>query len=263
MNQKIYDSYGRFFLNDFERYADPSIILINVFEGNIPNDSKNFQKIKFLPFQCPIHNKFIKFFSKLYEARGLKISQVKNPSNNKIELKFQMNFRYDAIKFSHKVFSINLVRNQIKESDFLLWTDADLRCFKKFSQDDLNSFLPNKDQIMSYLGRTLFPPQNPYSECGFLGFNLKHNMFDSFITRMIEVYSTGEIFSHQEWHDSWIWDEVRKEFENMGYKFKNISGKYENTEHPFVNCGLQEYFDHLKGPKRKIIGKSHESDFIN
>ena len=262
MNQKIYDSYGKFFLDDFEEYADPSIFLLNVFEGELPNNLKNFQKVKFIPFQCPIHNKFMRYFSKLYEARGLKITQTKNNSNNKIEIKFQMNFRYDAIKFSYKVFSINFVKSLIKESDYLIWTDADLRCFKKFSSNDLNSFLPNKDQIMSYLGRTLFPLQNPYSECGFLGFNIKHKMFDSFITRMIEVYSSGEIFSHEEWHDSWIWDDIRREFEKNGYKFKNISGKFENIEHPFVNCGLQEFFDHLKGPERKIKGKSHDNDFV-
>ena len=65
----------------------------------------------------------------------------------------------------------------------------------------------------------------------------------------------------KEWHDSWIWDEVRKEFEVQGVHFKNISGNAVHLEHPFINCGLGEYFDHLKGPERKKIGKSMDFRF--
>ena len=116
---------------------------------------------------------------------------------------------------------------------------------------------------MSYLGRDSFPKNNPYSECGFLGFNLKHKNFNNFLDRMIEIYITGEIFSFQEWHDSWIWDKVREEFEAEKISFKNISGNFSHVEHPFVNCGLQKFFDHLKGPDRKKKGQSFDQDFIN
>ena len=39
----------------------------------------------------------------------------------------------------------------------------------------------------------------------------------------MKIYETGEIFSLDEWHDSFIWDHVRKEFTNQknGF-FKNI-----------------------------------------
>jgi hypothetical protein len=60
-----------------------------------------------------------------------------------------------------------------------------------------------------------------------------------------------------------VWDEVRKEFEAHGVHFKNISGKAVHLEHPFINCGLGEYFDHLKGPERKKMGKSLDSDYEN
>ena len=114
---------------------------------------------------------------------------------------------------------------------------------------------------MSYLGRTHFPPGRPYSECGFLGFNLKHEEFKRFINRMVEVYSSGEIFSYVEWHDSWIWDQIRQEFEEKNINFKNISGPiFEKLEHPFVNCNLGKFFDHLKG-NRKNTGSSHKEDY--
>ena len=111
---------------------------------------------------------------------------------------------------------------------------------------------------MSYLGR-----KKPwYSECGFLGFNLKHKDFKDYIKRVIDIYTTGEIFSLEQWHDSWIWDLVRNEFEeNRGSVFKNISGKGYELEHPFINCGLEEFFDHLKGPSRKEEGQSPDIDY--
>ena len=103
---------------------------------------------------------------------------------------------------------------------------------------------------MSYLGR-----KDSYSECGFLGFNLKHPEFYNYINRVINIYITGEIFSLKEWHDSWIWDHVRIEFEEKNILFKNISGKGYAHHHPFINSGLENFFDHLKGPvrKRKVI----------
>ena len=79
---------------------------------------------------------------------------------------------------------------------------------------------------------------------------------------MIEIYLSGEIFSLKEWHDSWIWDHVRREFEKSNIVFKNLSGeKFEQLEHPFVNCNLGKYFDHLKGP-RKSAGYSPKEDYI-
>ena len=55
---------------------------------------------------------------------------------------------------------------------------------------------------------------------------------------------------------------MRYEFEE--YKktnFKNISGKGFELEHPFINCGLEEFFDHLKGPNRKKEGRSFLDDY--
>ena len=114
---------------------------------------------------------------------------------------------------------------------------------------------------MSYLGRTNFPPERPYTETGFLGFNLKHSQFKQFINRMVEVYCSGEIFSFVEWHDCWVYDHVRKEFEEKNINFKNISGPiFEKLAHPFVNCNLGKFFDHLKGDRKKS-GSSYNEDY--
>ena len=100
------------------------------------------------------------------------------------------------ICFSYKVFAINYSLKYIGNEDFLIWTDADLRCKKDFSSDDLIQFMPEENQLMSYLGRTEFPPERPYSECGFLGFNIKHPHFKDFLGRMVEIYTLKD-FDYQ------------------------------------------------------------------
>ena len=139
--------------------------------------------------------------------------------------------------------------------------DADIRCLKPFAAADLMTFFPDQQQIMSYLGRDAFPPENPYSECGFLGFNPRHPETRNYLNRVKAVYTTGEIFSLTQRHDCWVWDRTREEFEARANEFKNISGPAAGLDHPFINTGLGKFFDHLKGPARKAAGKSNLSDY--
>ncbi len=239
MNAKLYEQYGKIFLEEFDKFAGENIKLLNIFE-ELENSNLNTKKIININFDDSKHKKFLRYFGNLYEAGGLKITVFNENGQKKINL--NNNFRYNAIKFSYKVFAVNYSLNYISDEDFLVWTDADLRCKKDFSSDDLIQFMPEENQLMSYLGRTEFPPERPYSECGFLGFNIKHPHFKDFLSRMVEIYISGEIFSFEEWHDSWIWDRVRNEFENKGINFKNISGpKFQKIEHPFVNCDLESF----------------------
>lgn len=264
MNNNILKSYGKRFLDEFDRHANNNLSLINIFEGDIPKDiNSTYSKIKTIKLDCTQHQKFLNYFGQFYQAKGFKISHKIDSQTQKINFHIDRDYRFDAIRFSFKVFSINYCLKYIEGNDYLIWTDADLRCLRKFSQKDLMQFMPDSECLMSYLGRTfrLKPNDEAYSECGFLGFQINHSMFSSFINRMIEVYLSGEIFSFAQWHDSWVWDRVREEFEFKNVKFKNLSGIYENCEHPFINTNLGNYFDHLKGPKRKIDGKSKASDY--
>ena len=258
MNKQLYDLYGSRFINEFMLSADENIKLFIIFEGEIPEEMINKKhNIFFIPLLSEMHSRFIKFFGPLYEARGIKVKLFKENGEQKINIR--TDYRFDAIRFSFKPFSVHQSLKYIPDDlDYLIWTDADLRCKKNFTVDDMNPFLPKKNELMSYLGR-----KNNYSECGFLGLNLKHPEFKNFINRIIDIYVSGELFSLQEWHDSWVWDHVRREFENNNVLFKNISGKGYEHHHPFINSGLEKYFDHLKGPSRKLSGKSPEKDYIS
>ena len=258
MNKKLYEQYVNRFIDEFANCDSEDLKLFIVFEGEYPEEILNIKKNVFaIPFLSKKHQLFIKYFGKLYEANGLRLKKIID--NGQQKLNISNDYHFNSIKFSFKPFSIDLALEYIPEDlNYLIWTDADLRCKKQFDFSSLNKFLPDESFLMSYLGR-----KKPwYSECGFLAFNLKHKDFRDYINRVINIYTSGEIFSLEQWHDSWIWDHVRYEFEE--YKktnFKNISGKGFELEHPFINCGLEEFFDHLKGPNRKKEGRSFSDDY--
>lgn len=257
MNRKLYDFYGKNFLVEFSKYSSKDIKLFIIFEGEHPEEAMHIgDNIIIVPLICPEHQIFMRKFGHLEEAKGLRIKIFDENGQKKIN--FHNDYRFNAVRFSFKPFAIYQSLDYIpNDLDYLIWTDADLRCKKKFSAEDLLQFMPDSDQIMSYLGR-----KEAYSECGFLGFNIKNMDTRKFIKRVIDVYHTGEIFSYAQWHDSFIWDVVRVAYENqLKLKFKDISGEGFEKAHVYINTGLDEFFDHLKGPERKVAGKSFEEDY--
>ena len=85
--------------------------------------------------------------------------------------------------------------------------------YKKIDEDWIKKHIHRDDCMMTYLGRG-----NHYSECGFLYFNLKHKDTIAYANRMKSLYDTDGIYNLKEQHDSYVWDYVRKEFENRGTK---------------------------------------------
>ena len=254
-NEILFEEYGKRMVEEFSEKSDGTVSLAVIFEGKkFPNLS--LKNIAFTCFNHPGHQDFIRKFAHLHEARGLRINLT---SNNQINI--SQDYKFDAVRFSFKIFSLLQALEIFRPSGCFAWLDADVRCLKEFGSRDLLRFFPGDNQLMSYLGRDNFPPDSPYSECGFLGFNSKHPMTLKFLGRMAEIYQNGEIFSQEQWHDSWIWDQTRIEFESRMVEFKNISGAASSTEHPFINTDLGIFFDHLKGPKRKEMGQSLTQDY--
>ena len=250
-NEKIYSEYAKNLLDTFILKADESIRLNIFYEGNFDEikNKYNFKndKIRFFEFKSADWDIFYKKFGHLVEANGYKLTQ----KNQKVILDGP-NYKWQAVKFSFKVFSIYLASKLQGISDDIVWIDADTICNNSINKDNMKKFLPNEDELMSYLGRDNFPPDFPHSETGFIGFNLKHKKFNSFIKTAISIYTTGEVFALKHYHDCVVYDTTRAIFEMTGTKFKNLSGDFISESHPFVKCELGNYFDHLKGERKKI-----------
>lgn len=158
------------------------------------------------------------------------------------------NYRFDAVRFAHKVAAIELAFFG-GVSDSLVWMDADCVTHAMVDRRWLSRLVGRSD--VAYLAR-----DRKYSECGFMVFR-RNSAGEQFIENFAELYRTDEIFNLAEWHDSWVFDQVRKRLPNLRYV--SLSGGAEKTSHPLVNGPLGARLDHCKGG-RKALGRSKRSD---
>lgn len=157
------------------------------------------------------------------------------------------NYRFDAVRFAHKVAAIELAY-RVGTADVLVWIDADCVTHAEVDAAWLSSLLGDAD--FGYLRRA-----HKYPECGFL--LIRRNQAGAeFLRRVVRQYRTDALFGLDEWHDSWVFEHVRK---SMPMACASLSGDAEATGHPLVNGPLGARLDHLKG-KRKAAGKSLRAD---
>lgn len=159
-------------------------------------------------------------------------------------------FKWDAVRFSHKVYSIfHAAKNT--DADWLIWMDADMVCHNPVNVNFLHHMCP-VDIDICFLGRT-----GKYSECGLYAVNLKSDSGKLFLSKFQEAYDQGTIFSFDEWHDSFVFDQVRQ---SMQLRERDWSaGIIKGEGHPIINSVWGTYLDHLKG-NRKVSGKSFARD---
>jgi hypothetical protein len=161
-------------------------------------------------------------------------------------------FKWDAVRFSHKVYAI-LHCAQTTDADVLIWMDADTICHSPISLENLEKLIP-ADKDLCFLGRN-----GKYTECGLYAMNLKSPAVQVFLKRFQQMYDDAEngIFKQDEWHDSFIFDVVRKQtaLNELDWSGHLISGE----GHPLINSKWGAYLDHLKGD-RKTMGRSKLSD---
>lgn len=169
-------------------------------------------------------------------------------------------YRKQSVRFCHKVFCLKFVLDSInnhkkvyaenKEKDenlmppprYLIWMDADVLTARQVTLQEIKECLPKEGDAVSYMGRKDWP----HSECGWLAFDVEKNGGDV-IDRMIAVYVSDEVYKHQEWHDSWIFDKIRKPED----KWTNLTdGKPGMDIWPQSPMG--KWSRHFKGPEAKM-----------
>jgi len=161
-------------------------------------------------------------------------------------------FKWDAVRFAHKVYSIFACAQEC-DSDMLLWMDADTICHSPITILDLERLCP-ADRDICFLGR-----RGKYTECGLYALNLQKPATQMFLKRFQQYYDDAEtgIFTLDEWHDSFVFDVVRKTvaLNSLDWSSHLIAGE----GHPLINSDWGAYLDHLKGD-RKTAGKSSRKD---
>ena len=163
-------------------------------------------------------------------------------------------FKWDAIRFSHKVYSIFHCAD-ICNTDMLMWMDADMYCHSPIDYDTIVSLHPT-DADLYYVGR-----ERKWPECGLYTIDLTTKMGKMFLKKFKWVYDNAEegIFTMDEWHDSFVFEEVRKTLKIDCYNWGK--GLVRGEGHPLINSVWGAYLDHLKGG-RKSEGKSRKTDLL-
>jgi len=165
-------------------------------------------------------------------------------------------YKYDSVRFCYKPYSIAQALQDYSHLEYtrLLWIDSDTVFHKPIDEDWITENLYKQDALMSYAGRV-----NYYSETGLLLFNLAHANTENYINSVRKLYDNDLIYLLKEWHDSYIWDSVRRQYEAKGNAFYNLAQDV-HTKVPGGHILAYLYgdtIDHMKG-KRKRQGYSKE-----
>jgi len=163
-------------------------------------------------------------------------------------------FRWDAVRFSNKVYSV-WKSSKITSAEALLWMDADMFCHSPITLEKINQMCP-QEKDLAFLGR-----EKKFTECGLYYINLRSQKSVEFIEKFQKFYENAEsgIFTLTEWHDSFVFDAIRKLvlLDELNWSQGLIHGE----GHPLINCEWGAYLDHLKG-SRKETGRSHKKDLL-
>lgn len=252
----------------FKKYGER---MIDTFLTNWPNTQRilvyteNFE----MPIQFTRDPRLIvRDISQIQTLTAFKNRNANNPKANGYwpdENQTLKNFKFDAVRFSHKVFALYDASHNLPEgAKAIVWLDGDTVTHRKVPENFIERIAPRNYidvsgkhpyGIAAYLGRV-----KQYSECGFVVYNCKHPMMKDFWETFINLYITDELFNLQEWHDSFIFDHVRKIYEARGMKNHNLTPRH-STGHPFINCELGDYMDHMKGA-RKQHGRSKKNERV-
>lgn len=163
-------------------------------------------------------------------------------------------YRKQAVKFCHKVFAIKFALESIKKAKadkapdaprHLIWLDADVITTRKVTPDDIIKCLPKEGDAVSYMGRKDWQ----HSECGWLAFDLE-NGGDTYIDLIYDQYVTDAVFAKTQWHDSWIFDLIRKDNEVCGRKATNLTATATGME-VWPQSPMASWSRHYKGQAAK------------
>ena len=168
-----------------------------------------------------------------------------------------LGFRWDAIRFSHKIYSVCHAAKHTN-ADVLFWMDADMVCHTPITIDFISKQIP-AEVGLAFLGR-----EKKFTECGLYAMNLKNSTTQQWLKEFQLAYDSDRVMTMAEYNDCWVFDETRKEIQAKYPDWKQLNwskGLIRGEGHPLINTLWGAYLDHLKG-KRKDSGRSNLKDLL-
>lgn len=228
-----WELYGERFVDTFNRFWRDDVKLIVAWEGQPPRpDLNGFDLLEYEPLRA-----FLERHSENPVMRGLK-PHPDWPWGDKFVLE-GYNFKFDAVKFCHKVFAIAAAANYVEDGKFY-WLDGDVATHSDVPLSLLDLLLPETVSL-SYLAR----PGYTHSECGFIGFNLDRLETRAFITAYEDAYASDYFVGIETWHDSHVFDHLVAKRKPAVMHIPHSS-----RAQPFDLSILGQYMTHYKGPRK-------------
>lgn len=252
-NKKGYELYGKRMIQTFLAHWPNDIKLMVYPEEHDVEERADNLEIRELHSSSP---ELVNFKNRWKDDPKAKGELATGPKDHKGKQP-GIGFRWDAIRFSHKSYSIFHAAKHCN-TDLLFWMDADMVCHSSIPHHFIDKMMP-EGVGLGYLGR-----EKKFSECGLYGMNLTDSRTLEFLSEFQRNYDSGDLFKMQEWNDCWVFDESRKTIQECHKKWKQYNwsaGLIKGEGHPLINSEWGAYLDHLKG-RRKDTGKSAKKDLI-
>lgn len=254
--------YGQRFLDSFSSKVDKRIKLLVYAEDCKPINPDPMQiEILDARIHLPKLNAFKSRWKGVPKANGdISADPVRSKRSDA-----KKEFKWDAIRFANKVYAVfDACTKQTK--DWVVWMDADSYIHSEWSYAAFKDLLPESKYI-TYVGRG--KGSQTWPECGFYGLNMNHPVCHSFLQEFERMYEDAEngMFLLPEWHDSYIFGEVLKQFKQVDAEYDYSAQMYLREAksggggHPLINTELGKYMDHMKGD-RKEAGRSRPKDIM-
>jgi hypothetical protein len=249
-NQAGYNLYGQRMIKTFLQTWPNTVDLVVYAEDCVVQETADNLKVLDLCESSPALVTFKQRWSRVPYATG-------DVSGDPVRSKRSdsgKGFKWDAVRFSHKVYAIFHCAQNFN-TDWLLWMDADTVCHSAISEAVLHELCPDTAELC-FLGR-----RNKFSECGLYAMRITSPAVKNFLADFQNFYDNAEsgIFTLAEWHDSFVFDAVRARHSlaQVDWSGHLVTGE----GHPLINSAWGAYLDHLKG-KRKTTGRSMHKDLF-
>ena len=252
--------YGQRFLDSFAARVDKRIKLLVYAEDCKPNNPDP-SRIEILDAKqvLPKLNQFKATWGHVPKANG----DVSNEPQRHTRKDWMKEFKWDAVRFANKTYAVYDAVQRSK--GWCVWMDADTFVHSNWSYEQFKELLPENAYI-TYVGRG--KGSQTWPECGFYGLNLNHPGCHEFLKEFERMYEDAEngMFLLDEWHDSYIFGEVLKmfnQFPSHDYSADMYlkEAKSGGGGHPLINGPLGKWIDHMKGA-RKEEGSSRSKDIM-
>lgn len=225
-----YELYGRRFIESYYDVGNTTDLWV-YYEGRRPDSP--------YPTYRDLNEAEPRWFFDVYGgnaiARG--ITEIRDK-------KAVANYRFQAVKFAHKVFAVTGERPRV---NWWLWIDADVTWEAKLDEAFFERACPD-NALISYLDRKGWD----HPECGFVGYRVAHPTAMCFLDDFRELYETGKIFRLREWHDSYVFQHLLERYGAWKSHFHNLAEGIADT-HPWPRTFLGDYMSHHKGPEAKEV----------